>query len=68
MGAIVKLALLVLGPLAGIIIVALAVFGTAGPADNDVRANAIFKLLGALYGVYVVALGYSWWKRRHSRG
>lgn len=63
-----KAVLLVVGPLFVIIIVALAVFGTAGPADNDVRANAIFRLLGMLYGVYLLALSYSWWKRRNPKG
>ena len=66
MRRVVRGTLLVISPLVVIVIVALAVFGTAGPADDDARANAGFRLLGMLYGVYLVALSYFWWKRRNS--
>ena len=59
-----KTALLLLGPLAGLIAIALALFGTAGPADNDVAAQALFRLLGMTYGIYLIALSILWARRR----
>ena len=55
-----KIALLLLGPLVLLIGVALAMFGTSGPADNDIRAQAMARLLGMLYGAYLVVLSLLW--------
>ncbi|MBY0496054.1 MAG: hypothetical protein K2Y23_17750 [Cyanobacteria bacterium] len=57
-------ALLLLGPLAAIILIALALFGTEGPADHDLRAQALFRLLGMVYGIYLVGLSFFWSRRR----
>lgn len=61
-----KRTLLIVLPPAVILLVAFAAYGTAGPPDT-VRANALFRLLGMIYGVYVVALIYVWLKRRDSQ-
>jgi uncharacterized membrane protein len=61
-----KTALLLLGPLVVLIGVALALFGTSGPADNDVRAQAMFRLIGMVYGIYLIALSLVW-ARRNAR-
>ena len=62
-----KTALLLLGPLAVLIGIALAMFGTAGPADNDPAAQAMFRLLGMVYGMYLIGLSIAWSRRRSSR-
>ena len=62
-----KTALLLLGPLAALIVIALALFGTAGPADNDAAAQAMFRLLGMVYGMYLIGLSIAWSRRRSSR-
>ena len=61
-----KTALLLLGPLALLIGVALAMFGTSGPADNDIRAQTMFRLIGMVYGIYLIALSLVW-ARRNAR-
>ena len=58
-----KTALLLLGPLVLVIAVALAMFGTAGPADDDIRAQTIFRLIGMAYGAYLVVLSFMWTRR-----
>ena len=60
------IALLLLGPLVILIGAALTMFGTSGPAANDIRANALFRLLGMTYGIYLIALSIVW-ARRHAR-
>ena len=62
-----KTALLLLGPLAVLIAVALAMFGTAGPADNDAVAQATFRLLGMVYGMYLIGLSIAWSRRRSTK-
>ena len=62
-----KTALLLLGPLAVLVVIALAMFGTAGPADNDAAAQAMFRLLGMVYGMYLIGLSIAWSRRRSSR-
>ena len=62
-----KAAILLLGPLVLLIAVALAAFGTDGPADNDPGAQAAFRLLGMVYGMYLIALSIAWSRRRSSR-
>ena len=57
-------ALLLLGPLALLIGIAIALFGTGGPAATDVRAQALFRLLGMVYGIYLIALSIFWSRRR----
>ena len=59
-----KTALLILGPLAVLIVIALVMFGTAGPADNDAVAQAMFRLLGMVYGMYLIGLSIAWSRRR----
>jgi len=61
-----KTALLLLGPLVVLIGVALAMFGTSGPADNDIRGQAMFRLIGMVYGIYLIALSLVW-ARRNAR-
>ena len=61
-----KVALLLIGPLVVIMLIALALFGTAGPANNDMRAQAGFRLLGMVYGIYLIALSIVW-SRRNAR-
>jgi hypothetical protein len=62
-----KVAVLLLGPLAILVLAALAIFGTTGPAADDIRGQATFRLLGMSYGIYLIALSYVWSKRK-SRG
>jgi threonine/homoserine/homoserine lactone efflux protein len=59
----VKAVLLLLGPLVLVIGVALAMFGTAGPADDDIRAQTIVRLIGMAYGAYLVVLSFAWTRR-----
>ncbi len=59
-----KVALLLLVPLMALIAVALTLFGTSGPAGNDIRAQATFRLLGMSYGVYLMVLSFLWSRRR----
>jgi hypothetical protein len=59
-----KAALLLLGPLAVLIVVAIAIFGTSGPADTDVRGQAMFRLLGMGYGIYLIGLSIAWSRRQ----
>jgi hypothetical protein len=59
-----KVAILLLGPLVLLIVLALAIFGTDGPADNDPVAQAAFRLLGMVYGIYLIALSIAWSRRR----
>jgi uncharacterized membrane protein len=61
-----KTALLLLGPLVVLIGVALVMFGTSGPADNDIRAQTMFRLVGMVYGIYLIALSLVW-ARRNAR-
>ena len=61
-----KTALLLLGPLVLFVGVALAMFGTSGPADHDIRTQAMFRLLGMVYGIYLIALSLVW-ARRNAR-
>ena len=61
-----KAALLLAVPLVVLIGVALAMFGTSGPAANDLRAQAMFRLLGMSYGIYLIALSIVW-ARRNAR-
>jgi hypothetical protein len=61
-----KTALLLLGPLMVLIGVALAMFGTSGPAANDIRAQTMFRLIGMVYGIYLIALSLVW-ARRNAR-
>ena len=61
-----KTALLLMGPLVVLIGVALAMFGTSGPADNDIRSQAMFRLIGMVYGIYLIALSLVW-ARRNAR-
>lgn len=60
----IKAAVLLIGPLLVLVVVTLAVYGTAGPADNDIRAQAMIRLLGMFYGIYLIALSYMWSKRK----
>jgi hypothetical protein len=59
-----KAAIVLAGPLVFLIIVALATFGTDGPADNDPVAQAAFRLLGMIYGMYLIGLSIAWSRRR----
>jgi hypothetical protein len=59
-----RAAALVVGPLVFLIVVALAIFGTSGPADNDAVAQATFRLLGMVYGMYLIGLSIAWSRRR----
>ena len=61
-----KTALLLLAPLVVLAGAALAMFGTSGPAAGDLRAQAMFRLLGMVYGIYLLALSIVW-ARRHAR-
>ena len=61
-----KTTLLIVGPLVILIGVALAMFGTSGPADNDMRAQTTFRLIGMVYGIYLIALSLVW-ARRNAR-
>jgi hypothetical protein len=63
----VKIALLLLGPLVLLIGVAFAMFGTSGPADNDIRAQTMFRLIGMVYGIYLIALSLVWARRNASK-
>ena len=60
-------AILLVGPLVLLILVALAIFGTGGPAANDPAAQAAFRLLGMVYGMYLIALSIAWSRRRSRR-
>ena len=62
-----KAAVLLAGPLVVLIVVALAMFGTDGPADNDAVGQAAFRLLGMIYGMYLIGLSIAWSRRRSSR-
>ena len=62
-----KVAVLLVGPLVLLIAVALAIFGIEGPADNDAVAQATFRLLGMIYGMYLIGLSIAWSRRRRSR-
>ena len=57
-------ALLLLVPLGVVIAVALALFGTDGPAGGDMRGQATLRLLGMGYGVYLMVLSFMWSRRR----
>ena len=59
-----KAALLLLGPLVCLAAVAIAIFGLDGPADNDLREQALFRLLAMVYGIYLIALSIFWARRR----
>lgn len=59
-----KTALVLLVPLVALIAVALALFGTGGPADNDMRGQAALRLLGMGYGVYLMVLSFMWSRRK----
>ena len=59
-----RVAVLLLGPLAILVAAALALFGTAGPAPDDMRGQAMFRLLGMVYGIYLIALSVAWSRRR----
>ena len=59
-----KVALLLVGPLALLVVLALMLFGTTGPSDSDVRGQALFRLLGMFYGIYLIALSIMWSRRR----
>jgi hypothetical protein len=61
-----RVILLLVGPLVLIAGVALSVYGLQGPADDDQRANAIARFVGAGYGVYAVVI-ITWFikKGRH---
>jgi hypothetical protein len=59
-----KVALLLLVPLVAVIGVALALFGAAGPAADDIRAQATFRLIGMSYGVYLMVLSFVWARRK----
>ena len=59
-----KTALLLLGPLAILIGIALALFGADGPDPDDMRAQALIRLLGMTYGIYLLALSIFWSRRR----
>jgi hypothetical protein len=59
-----KAGILIVGPLVFLIVVALAIFGTDGPADNDAVAQAMFRLLGMVYGIYLIGLSVAWSRRR----
>ena len=61
-----KIALLLAGPLLVVVGIALALFGTAGPADNDMSAQAAFRLLGMVYGIYLIALSIVWSRRQRN--
>jgi hypothetical protein len=61
-----KTTLLIVGPLVILIGVVLAMFGTSGPAGNDVRAQAMVRLIGMVYGIYLIALSLVW-ARRNAR-
>lgn len=61
-----KAALLLLGPLVVLIVMAVVMFGTAGPADNDAAGQAMFRLLGMVYGIYLIGLSIVWSRRRSS--
>ena len=58
-----KVVLLLVGPLVLIVVVVLAMFGTSGPADDDIRAQATIRVMGMLYGAYLVALSFVWTRR-----
>lgn len=60
----IKAAVLLIGPLLVLVVVTLAMYGTAGPADNDIRGHAMIRLLGMFYGIYLIALSYVWAKRK----
>ncbi len=62
-----RVAILLLGPLVLLILAALAIFGTAGPADNDLAAQTAFRLLGMIYGMYLIGLSIVWSRRQRSR-
>jgi len=59
-----KTAILLLVPLVALIAIALALFGTEGPAANDMRAHAALRLLGMGYGVYLMVLSFMWSRRK----
>jgi hypothetical protein len=59
-----KAAFLLLGPLAVLIVIAIAIFGTSGPADTDIRGQAMFRLLGTVYGIYLIGLSIAWSRRK----
>ena len=59
-----KAAFLLLGPLAILIVIAVAIFGTSGPADTDIRGQAMFRLLGMVYGIYLIGLSIAWSRRK----
>ena len=61
-----KIALLLLGPLLVIVAIAIALFGTKGPADNDLSAQAAFRVLGMIYGIYLIALSIVWSRRQRN--
>lgn len=62
-----KAAILLIGPLVLLIVVALATFGTGGPPANDPVAQAAVRLLAMVYGIYLIALSIAWSRRRSSR-
>ncbi len=62
-----RAAILLLGPLVLLILVALAIFGTSGPAGNDPAAQTAFRLLGMIYGMYLIGLSIVWSRRQSSR-
>ena len=62
-----KIAALLLGPLLVITGFALALFGTDGPAEHDLGAQAAVRLLGMVYGIYLIALSIFWSRRQRNQ-
>jgi O-antigen/teichoic acid export membrane protein len=50
---------LLLGPLLGIALVALALYGAEGPSDNP-RVNAAAQVIGFIYGIFAITMVIRW--------
>jgi uncharacterized membrane protein len=59
-----KVALLLLGPLAVLAAIVFVLFGADGPSDSDIRGQALIRLFGMFYGIYLIALSIMWSRRR----
>ena len=63
MNGYLMLFLLLVVPLVVIAVVAVSVYGLEGPADDDLRAQRIFGIVGCFYGIYAPGLGWPFWLR-----
>jgi hypothetical protein len=59
MSKVVKRAVMVVGPIVAVVLIAFAVYGTEGPPDNA-PVDAVTELVGVTYGAYLAVLTFVW--------